>query len=404
MASLNLKTSRVVLLLQGGGTLGAYQVGAYEALAERCQIDWVGGISIGAINAAVIAGHRDPDAVNGLAALWRDILSPPYPPYDYATLMRSKPPWAARTWLQALEPKYASWMWSAFNHFGQANFFSSRVLNPFQNPWLLQWFRPLERDELAFYGTDPLRRTLDEHVDWNSVHQRGAVRLILGATDVCDGEVVLFDSAELQINADHVLASGALPPAFPPIEIDGHWYFDGGISSNTPIEAMQSKLSDRDARATVVFLVDLWDRKHDLKPRTLDEVLWRQKSIQFGSRKQSAEIVVRDYEYKAKSGKIPPVRLDVCQVMYEHDHRDSQFSFSDADFSVVSFEHLRKQGYEDMTHAIEHPEQVPDVGGQFASLYRFGTLHKHHRTDAGNTDTKRREEQQMLAWRSRQHN
>jgi NTE family protein len=158
---LNLKNKRIVLLLQGGGALGAYQVGAYQALQEEFQqqpsngekatLDWVGGISIGAINAAIIAGHKNGDAAKELTDLWNDILSPACPPFDYTSVWKNLPPFLRSGWLAPLEPKYGDWMWTAYNLFGQENFFTSRVMNPFHNPWFLQWLRPLAQDELAFY-------------------------------------------------------------------------------------------------------------------------------------------------------------------------------------------------------------------------------------------------------------
>ncbi len=423
---LKLTNKRIVLLLQGGGALGAYQVGAYEALqnelrqqstnGEEATLDWVGGISIGAINASIIAGHKKADVAEELNSLWDDILSPAFLPFDYTSFWRNLPRFLRPGWLAPLEPKYGDWMWMAYNLFGQENFFTSRVMNPFLNPWFLQWFRPLDQNELAFYGTEPLRETLNRHVNWGSINQPGGVRLSLGATRVRDGEVVFFNNfdsekskggewpGKLAIKADHVMASGALPPAFPPILIDGgnetELYWDGGVSTNTPIEALEEDLIADFTQDTLVFLIDLWDRKHDEKPQSLDDVLWRQKSIQYGSRKNTAELVVRNHEHKVQRHTAPPRHLEVCQVMFENADQDVQFSFSDADFSRATFEKMRMQGYKDMQHAIKQPEKVPSVGGDHSTLYRFGTENKHRQTDGQYAAQQQREHRRMLAWKN----
>jgi NTE family protein len=290
-------------------------------------------------------------------------------------------PWLPHTWLQQLEPKYADWSWTAFNPRGQPNFFLSRVLNPFQNPWFLQRVRPLHRDELSFYDTDPLRRTLDKHVNWEMLKPGGAMRLSVGAASLSEGEVVFFDSYEGPIEAKHVMASGALPPAFPPVQVGEDWYVDGVVSSNTPIEALEDKLTTGATRDTLVFLVDLWDRKHGIRPRTLDDLIWRQKSIQYGSRRKAAERVVRNYEHHPDFNQASPIYLNVYQVMLESDDRERQFSFSDADFSWRTFEKLKCHGYRDMSYAIEHPLRVGTLGGACAALYRYGAEGKHLRTD-----------------------
>jgi NTE family protein len=392
---LELDGKRVVLFLQGGGALGAYQVGAYKALEAACQqaknkVEWVGGISIGAVNAAVIAGPMGGDAAKELEQLWDEILSPSFPPSDYNGLWQSLPPFLRAGWLASLIPKYSDWTWTAFNPFGQPNFFGSRVLNPLQNPWFQEWTGPLAARELAFYDTELLRKTLDKHVNWESINQAGATRLSLGAARVRDGEVVFFNSFTSKkhqdwprgpITADHVLASGALPPAFPGICIGPELYYDGGVSSNTPIEALAQELKPDHGRDTIVFLIDLWDRKGAI-PRTLDEVLWRQKCIQYGSRKEAAVSVVNAYE-KAEKHKISPSKLKVCQVMFERPRDDStaQFCFADADFSRTTYKEMVKIGHRDMRRAIEYPYRVLGVGGDYGILYRHGTHGKHRDTD-----------------------
>ena len=132
-----------------------------------------------------------------------------------------------------------------------------------------------------------------------------------------------------------------------------------------------------------MFLIDLWDRKGEI-PRSLDEVLWRQKCIQYGSRKEAAVSVVNTYQKEVREAtKVPPPKLEVCQVMFERPRDDStaQFSFADADFSRTTYKQMAKLGYGDMQRAIEHPYRVLGVGGDYAILYRHGTYGKHRETD-----------------------
>ena len=392
---LELRGKRVVLLLQGGGALGGYQVGAHAALAQACRaagtaIAWVGGISIGAINAAVIAGPKSGDADAELRALWDEILSPNFPPFDTSAVWDRLPPALRANPLAALVPKYANWAFSAFNPLGQPNFFGSRVFNPLENPWVAQWSRPLNAGELAFYDTAPLRATLDRHVDWAAFERSGALRLSLGATRVRDGETVFFNSfasrnpqwPRIAPCADHVLASAALPPAFPAIGVGTELYWDGGLSSNTPIADLAEDLTADATRDTIVFLVDLWDRKGSA-PRSFDDVFWRQKSIAYGSRKDAAAAVLDTHELEVEARRTAPARLEVCQLMLERPPGDTapQFAYGDADFSRSTHAALERLGLADMRAAIERPEVVRGVGGRYATLYRHGTYGKHSATD-----------------------
>jgi NTE family protein len=138
---------------------------------------------------------------------------------------------------------------------------------------------PLGAGSAAFYSTEPLERTLNELVDFSRV-ERHATRLTVGAANVRTGEMRYFDSRDTQLNAKHVIASGALPPAFPAVRIDGDLYWDGGILSNTPVEAV---FDDTPRRNSLVFVVHLWN-PHGSEPQTIWQVLNRQKDIQYASR------------------------------------------------------------------------------------------------------------------------
>jgi NTE family protein len=413
-APLALHGKNVVLFLQGGGALGAYQVGAFRALAEACRrertsIGWVAGISIGAVNAAIIAAPRNGDPSTELESLWNELLSPRVPPYDVTATWESLPSAMRSGWLAPLMPKYANWAWEAFNPRGQRHFFGSRVLSPAYNPWFRQWFGPLTPEELAFYDTAELRKTLDRHVDWAAIGREGAVRLSLGATRVYDGEVTFFDSFGLHdaearatpISADHVLASAALPPAFPAISIAGEFYWDGGVASNTPITVLADELTSGAVTDTIVFLVDLWDRKGPV-PNSMDAVTWRQKSIAYGSRKEAAVEVVNAHQHDVDARTVPPVRLEVVQVMFEtpRDATDPQFAFADADFTQQTYARMVRLGFDDMHYALEHPHRVPGVGGDDAILYRHGTHGKHRETDGKYAAARERKARRMREFRA----
>jgi NTE family protein len=244
---------QVVLVFQGGGALGAYQAGVYQALHEGgVEPDWVIGTSIGAINASLIAGNRPENRLPRLEEFWRR--------------MRRPDPWG----LPGLAD--ASAYWSTLIG-GIPGFFEP---NPFA---FLGTHVPLGTDRAGFYSTAPLERTLDELVDFALI-ERCTPRLTVGAARVRTSEMHYFDSTETRITARHVLASGALPPAFPAVRIDGELYWDGGILSNTPTEAI---FDDYPRRSSLIFAVHMWNPEGP-EPATMWEVLHRHKDIQYSSR------------------------------------------------------------------------------------------------------------------------
>jgi len=246
-------------VLQGGGSLGAYQAGAYEGLAEAGIVpDWITGVSIGAINAALIAGNPPERRVERLRALW-DRLS--------AAAPLILPP--------ALDPVRLT-----FNRisalgavtFGINGFFTPRVPPPY-------FAQEGSIGALSFYDTEPLKRTLEELVDFDLINNH-AMRLSVGAVKVRTGDSVYFDNRHRHITADHIRASGALPPGFPPIMIEGDEYWDGGIVSNSPLWYV---LDDSPRLNALIVQVDLFSAKGEL-PTNLNEVLERAKDIQFSSK------------------------------------------------------------------------------------------------------------------------
>ena len=251
---------QVVLVLQGGGALGAYQVGVYEALHDAgIEPEWVIGTSIGAINAALIAGNPLGQRMERLNAFWRHVEQ------------------------QATLPGPLDWL-------GMGNWVANmttvmRGIPAFFEPNLaaLRGTRAnVGVEQASYYSTEPLRHTLSELVDFKSL-EGGPTRLTVGAVNACSGAMRYFDSRNESLCVEHVMASGALPPAFPAVRIDGEPYWDGGIYSNTPIEAV---LDDRPRRDALIFAVNVWHQTAP-EPESIWQVMGRQKDIQFASRADS---------------------------------------------------------------------------------------------------------------------
>ena len=245
-----------VLVLQGGGALGAYQAGVFEALDEAgVAPDWIIGTSIGAINAALIAGSRRGDRLAKLREFWRRVELGGF-------FGGALPDWfgaAARNMLAV-----------------------TAGIPAFFRPVAGAWFGPHARlgaDAAGYYSTQPLAATLNDLIDWDQVNS-GEIRLTVGAARLRTSEMVYFDSRDMPLDVRHVMASGALPPAFPAVRIDGELYWDGGILSNTPVEVV---FDDDPRRNAVVFAVHLWN-PHGAEPETIWQVMNRQKDLQYSSR------------------------------------------------------------------------------------------------------------------------
>ena len=248
--------SQTVLVLQGGGALGAYQAGVYHALHEHdIELDWIIGTSIGAINASLIAGNPRERRLERLKEFW--------------TRMAYRPPFAAPAWTGL--PDVISY-WRTILR-GIPAFFQPNV------GAFLGTHVPLGPDAAGFYSTAPLEKTLLELVDFSLVN-KCTPRLTVGAAHVRTSEMKYFDSRDGLIGVKHVMASGALPPAFPAVRIDGELYWDGGILSNTPTEVI---FDDNPRKNSLIFAVHLWNPMGE-EPGTIWEVLNRHKDIQYSSR------------------------------------------------------------------------------------------------------------------------
>jgi NTE family protein len=250
---------QVVLVLQGGGALGAYQVGVYQALHEAgVEPDWIIGTSIGAINASIVAGNKPQDRLTKLDEFWKRMQRPSAWPF--------MPAWTG------ISDAWSYWSTLAT---GIPGFFKPHV------PAFWGAHIPLGMDRAGFYSTMSLRETLTELVDF-SIINRGSPRLTVGAANVHTSVMHYFDSRQSEITTEQIMASGALPPAFPAVRIDDEFYFywDGGILSNTPTEVI---FDDNPRRNSLIFAVHLWNPEGPV-PQSIWEVLHRQKDIQYSSR------------------------------------------------------------------------------------------------------------------------
>ena len=248
---------QVVLVLQGGGALGAYQAGVYQALHEAgVELDWIIGTSIGAINASLIAGNKFADRLVKLEEFWK-------------RMERRSAGSFASVWPGLSD----TWSWWPTIVDGIPAFFKPN-LRAF---WAANV--PLGVDHAALYSTGALRKTLSELVDFSIINE-GSPRLTIGAANVETSMMHYFDSRACEITAEHIMASGALPPAFPAIRIEDEYYWDGGILSNTPTEVI---FDDNPRRNSLIFAVHLWNPT-GAEPRSIWEVLNRQKDVQYSSR------------------------------------------------------------------------------------------------------------------------
>lgn len=259
---------RIALLLQGGGALGAYQAGVYEALTEaNLDPDWIAGISIGAVNAALIAGNVREKRVGKLREFWEAVSTPPLGvPYLKSVEITDEPTRRLVNQTRSLGTLL----------FGAPHFFTPRMLPPL--------FWPAETAAaVSYYDVAPLRNTLERLVDFDCINSK-RMRFSVGAVNVRTGNFIYFDNSTHRITPAHIVASGSLPPGFPATEIDGEYYWDGGLVSNTPLQWM---LDNRPHRDTLAFQVDLWSADGQL-PSNLQEAEVRQKEIQYSSRTRAA--------------------------------------------------------------------------------------------------------------------
>ena len=351
---------RVALILQGGGALGAYQAGVYQALHEAyIEPDWITGVSIGGINAAIVAGNKREDRLPRLREFWERITSRKVwyhtPDGDIYRRMRN----AASSYMTLFA--------------GQPGFFKPHDMNA--------WMSPAgARTATSFYDNAPLRETLLELVDFSIINERRA-RFSVGAVNVLTGNFVYFDNRDEEILPEHVMASGALPPALPMVKIGTDYFWDGGIVSNTPLQHL---LEQEDGLDSLVFQVDLFSARGPL-PREMADVLGRHKDIMYSSRtRYNTDMFRKLQKWKRRThsalARIPEDKLSaderrwmvdldnlpemtILHLIYQQKAYEGHAK--DYEFSGTSMREHWQSGYEDTQTTLKQRDwlSLPAPGG-----------------------------------------
>lgn len=347
---------QIALLLQGGGALGAYQGGVYEALDEAGIIpNWIGGISIGAINGAIIAGNKPGMRVKKLRAFWESMTADPL----WNTVSASNP-----LIEQGGIPARAFWNQASAAvsmGVGVQGFFRPHIFPPFMLP-------PGNPAATSFYDTGELEKTLLKFVDFDILNHDG-IRYTTSAVNIQSGNYTVFDTKKHTITPRHIMASGALPPTLPAVELEGQYYWDGGLISNTPLEWVMSGAKDD----TLIFQVDLWSAEGEL-PKDIMEVMTRSKEIQYSSRTRAMTSRFKyaqnmRHAFSTLYEKLPEALKNTPEAQMLYKNSDTQVynlvhliyrarhheGFSkDYEFSRSSMEDHWKAGYHDTVRSLRH--------------------------------------------------
>ena len=350
---------RIALLLQGGGALGSYQAGVYQALAEgNVHPDWVAGISIGAINSAIIAGNAPDRRVEKLRDFWETITEPSLGPFGlpYNPFFKTLDEHTHRLLNQTRA--------LGIMLMGTPGFFAPR-------PPLMPFMPTTQAGEVSYYDVSALKTTLERLVDFDRINAQ-EMHFGVGAVNVKTGNFIYFDNATSKIRAEHVIASGALPPSFPATEIDGEFYWDGGLVSNTPLQWM---LDQRPRLDTIALQIDLWSASGEL-PRDVFEADSRVKDIRFSSRTRAAtdqykhaqklRLAVADVlkHIPAKLRNTEEVKLlaaeaddKICNIVQLIYHtRNYEGISKDFEFSRRTMLEHWDAGYREAERVMQHPE------------------------------------------------
>jgi NTE family protein len=345
---------KTVLVLQGGGALGAYQAGAFEALAEADQCpEWVAGISIGAINSAIIAGNPPERRVERLRTFWERVSS-----------RLQVAPIATDTESRKIYNEVSAAFVAAT---GVPGFFEPRFPPPFLSP-------KGSLAAISYYDTTPLHTTLTELVDFDYLNS-GKMRVSVGAVQVETGNLKFFDTADLEIRPEHIMASGALPPGFPPVVIDGEAYWDGGIVSNTPLQYVLDGAGPRTDMC--IFQLDLFSARGPM-PETVFDITQREKDIRYSSRTRLNTDVFREMQTMRRAIRrleagisdeikssadwhlLSSLGCDAAITIVHLIHRRAAYSTQSNDYEFSRFtidEHWR-DGRGDVERTFRHPAWV----------------------------------------------
>jgi NTE family protein len=354
---------RIALILQGGGALGSYQAGVYQALAEaNLHPDWVAGISIGAVNSALIAGNPPERRVDRLREFWETVSESPFGVPNFAS--------------SKFNDEFTRSVVNQIRSLGillggTPGFFKPRVPPPFLYP-------NGSPEALSYYDVAPLKATLERLVDFDLIND-GRMRFSVGAVNVRTGNFVCFDSTTHQIGPEHVMASGSLPPGFPATEIEGENYWDGGLVSNTPLQWVLDTSPRKD---TLAFQLDLWSARGDF-PRNLLESEARQKDIRFSSRTRMATDQFKKQQLLRRAtakllAKMPKDLLqtpevetlaaeadekvyNLIQLIYRT--KNYEGTSKDYQFSRRMMEEHWTSGYHDAVRTLRHPEVLQRPNG-----------------------------------------
>ncbi|HET9585782.1 MAG TPA: DUF3734 domain-containing protein [Bradyrhizobium sp.] len=343
-----------VLVLQGGGALGSYQAGAFQALCRAgFEPEWIAGISIGAINAAIIAGNDPDKRVGRLKEFWEMVSSPV--------------PWSPVTSGDRARSLFNETSAALIATFGVPGFFAPRI------PPAPLW-PPGSPQSQSYYDTAPLKKTLERLVDFDRINDL-KTRLSVGAVGVASGNLKYFDNFEFRnlgkkIGPEHIMASGALPPGFPSVEIEGEHYWDGGIASNTPLDHVLGEETQRDL---LIFQVDLFSARGEL-PTSLLEAAEREKDIRYSSRTRTTTDKNKQVHNARKAlreliGKLPddlksdPSLEVLCNAAKEntvtvvhliYKSKNYESSSKDYDFSHVAMVEHWNAGVRDVHLSMRH--------------------------------------------------
>ncbi len=355
---------QIVYLLQGGGALGSYQAGVCEALLEHdCGPDWIVGTSIGSINAAIVVGNKPEHRIAKLKEFWNTVSYP----------------------LPSLVGLENIFLIQEFQNFfnatmiamtGQPNFFKPRLINPLI-------FSTNTPDKISFYDTSELRETLINLIDFDLINQK-KIRLTLGAVRIKGGEAVRFDNFHEVIGPEHVMASSALPPGFPAIKIDNEYYWDGGISSNTPFAVV---LEERIPQKLLCFIVNLFSYPEHI-PTSLMDVLKSKKEIEFASRHMEvlhyfcelhylqqainslSKTVTNNKDIDQALKRIQqsghPTSLNIVRFHYRDSH--SNLWSKDFNFSTEAIKEHWRMGYTDVKKSLEQPAWLDSIAGDSGAI------------------------------------